>query len=342
MLNGKIDLRSDTITQPDDGMREAMARAVVGDDVLGDDPTVQALEQHTADLLGKEAAVFVPSGTMANQLAIRVHTRPGDAMLLDANSHIYFYEAGAPAALAGVHSKLLDGRRGQFTAEQVEAAIPPRDDHFAQPSLVCLENTHNRGGGSVWPLEQIESVVETARRHNLALHMDGARLWNASAASSISEREYAALFDTVSVCFSKGLGAPVGSVLAGTTEAIARARYYRKQQGGAMRQVGILAAAARYALDLNHARLADDHENCQRLAKGLAKLPGFKVDEAGAETNMVFIDTGERDAADLAKRLAGMNVRLLDTGPHTLRAVTNLTVSGEEIGQAIDAFEQLT
>ena len=342
MLNGKIDLRSDTITQPDDGMREAMARAVVGDDVLGDDPTVQALEQHTADLLGKEAAVFVPSGTMANQLAIRVHTRPGDAMLLDANSHIYFYEAGAPAALAGVHSKLLDGRRGQFTAEQVEAAIPPRDDHFAQPSLVCLENTHNRGGGSVWPLEKIESVVETARRHNLALHMDGARLWNASAASGISEQEYAAQFDTVSVCFSKGLGAPVGSVLAGTTEGIARARYYRKQQGGAMRQVGILAAAARYALDYNHARLADDHENCQRLAKGLAKLPGFKVDEAGAETNMVFIDTDERDAADLAKRLAGMNVRLLDTGPHTLRAVTNLTVSGEEIGQAIDAFEQLT
>ena len=262
MLNGKIDLRSDTITQPDDGMREAMARAVVGDDVLGDDPTVKALEQYTADLLGKEAAVFVPSGTMANQLAIRVHTRPGDAMLLDANSHIYFYEAGAPAALAGVHSKLLDGQRGQFTAEQVEAAIPPRDDHFAQPSLVCLENTHNRGGGSVWPLEKIGAVAETARRHNLALHLDGARLWNASASSGISEREYAAQFDTVSVCFSKGLGAPVGSALAGSAEAIARARYYRKQQGGAMRQVGILAAAARYALDHNRARLADDHENC--------------------------------------------------------------------------------
>ncbi len=342
MLNGKIDLRSDTITQPDEGMREAMARAVVGDDVLGDDSTVQALEQHTAELLGKEAAVFVPSGTMANQLTIRVHTRPGDAMLLDANAHIYFYEAGAPAALAGVHSKLLDGQRGQFTAAQVEAAIPPHDDHFAQPSLVCLENTHNRGGGSVWPLEQIKSVAETARRHNLALHLDGARLWNASAASGISEREYAAQFDTVSVCFSKGLGAPVGSALAGSAEAIARARYYRKQQGGAMRQVGILAAAARHALDHNHARLTDDHENCQRLAKGLAKLSGLTVDEAGAETNMVFIDTGERDAADLAKRLDGMNVRLLDTGPHTLRAVTNLTVNREEIDQVLAAFEQLT
>jgi threonine aldolase len=342
MLNGKIDLRSDTITQPDDGMREAMAQAVVGDDVLGDDPTVQALERHTAELLGKESAVFVPSGTMANQLAIRVHTRPGDAMLLDANAHIYFYEAGAPAALAGVHSKLLDGQRGQFTAEQVEAAIPPRDVHFPQPSLVCLENTHNRGGGSVWPLEQIQSVAETARRHNLALHMDGARLWNASTASGISERYYSAPFDTVSVCFSKGLGAPVGSVLAGSAEAIDQARYFRKQQGGAMRQVGILAAAARYALENNRSRLAGDHENCQALAKGLAKLPGFAVDEAGAETNMVFVDTGKRDAADLAKRLEELGVRLLPTGPYTLRAVTNLTVSSEEIGQALDAFDQLT
>jgi len=341
MLKGKIDLRSDTITQPNDGMREAMARAVVGDDVLGDDLTVQALEQHTADLLGKEAAVFVPSGTMANQLAIRVHTRPGDAMLLDANAHIYFYEAGAPAALAGVHSKLLDGQRGQFTAEQIEAAIPPLDVHFAQPSLVCLENTHNRGGGSVWPLEQIEAVAEAARRHNLAMHLDGARLWNAAAASGISEQEYAALFDTVSVCFSKGLGAPVGSVLAGTADAIDKARYYRKQQGGAMRQVGILAAAARYALDNNYARLNEDHANCQTLAKGLAELPGLSVDEDGAETNMVFIDTGERDAADLAKRLDEMNVRLLDTGPNTLRAVTNLTVNREEIDKVLVAFKKL-
>ena len=241
-----------------------------------------------------------------------------------------------------MHSKLLDGQRGQFTAEQVEAAIPPRDVHFPQPSLVCLENTHNRGGGSVWPLEQIQSVAETARSHNLALHLDGARLWNASTASGISERDYSAPFDTVSVCFSKGLGAPVGSVLAGSAEAIDQARYFRKQQGGAMRQVGILAAAARYALENNRSRLAGDHENCQALAKGLAKLPGFAVDEACAETNMVFFDTGKRDAADLAKRLDELGVCLLSTDPHTLRAVTNLTVSSEEIGQALDAFEQLT
>ena len=340
MLKGKIDLRSDTITQPDDAMREVMARAVVGDDVLGDDPTVRELEQRTAALLGKEAAVFVPSGTMANQLAIRSLTRPGDAILLDANAHIYCYEAGAPAALAGVQVSLLDGARGQFTAAQLEAALPPRDDHFAPPSLVCIENTHNRGGGSVWPLEQIESVTAAARGHGLSLHLDGARLWNASVASGVSEAEYASHFDTVSVCFSKGLGAPVGSILAGTADVIAKARFYRKQQGGAMRQVGIIAAAARHALEHNRSRLADDHANGRALANGLAKLPGLEVDAAGVETNMVFIGTGDRDAGALAKRLEELGVRLLDTGPHTLRAVTNLTVSAEEVGQALTAFEQ--
>ena len=340
MLKGKIDLRSDTITQPDDAMREVMAHAVVGDDVLGDDPTVRELEQRTAALLGKEAAVFVPSGTMANQLAIRSLTRPGDAILLDANAHIYCYEAGAPAALAGVQVSLLDGARGQFTAAQLEAALPPRDDHFAPPSLVCIENTHNRGGGSVWPLEQIESVTTAARGHGLSLHLDGARLWNASVASGVSEAEYASHFDTVSVCFSKGLGAPVGSILAGTADVIAKARFYRKQQGGAMRQVGIIAAAARHALEHNRSRLADDHANGRALANGLAKLPGLEVDAAGVETNMVFIGTGDRDAGALAKRLEELGVRLLDTGPHTLRAVTNLTVSAEKVGQALTAFEQ--
>ena len=340
MLKGKIDLRSDTITQPDDAMREVMAHAVVGDDVLGDDPTVRELEQRTAALLGKEAAVFVPSGTMANQLAIRSLTRPGDAILLDANAHIYCYEAGAPAALAGVQVSLLDGARGQFTAAQLEAALPPRDDHFSPPSLVCIENTHNRGGGSVWPLEQIESVTAAARGHGLSLHLDGARLWNASVASGVSEAEYASHFDTVSVCFSKGLGAPVGSILAGTADVIAKARFYRKQQGGAMRQVGIIAAAARHALEHNRSRLADDHANGRALANGLAKLPGLEVDAAGVETNMVFIGTGDRDAGALAKRLEELGVRLLDTGPHTLRAVTNLTVSAEEVGQALTAFEQ--
>jgi len=341
MLNGMIDLRSDTITQPDGGMRDAIANAVVGDDVLGDDTVVQELEQQTAELLGKDAAVFVPSGTMANQLAIRVNTRPGNAILLDANSHIYFYEAGAPAALAGVQCKLLMGDRGMFTADQLEAAIPPSDNHFAQPSLVCLENTHNRGGGTIWPLEQIQSVAEVARKYNLLLHLDGARLWNASVASGIRESAYASVFDTVSVCFSKGLGAPVGSLLAGSVSVIEKARFYRKQQGGAMRQVGILAEAARYALEHNRDRLIEDHKNCQILAKGLAGIPGIEVDGAGPETNMVFINTGDHAAADLAKRLEGLGVRLLQTGPNTLRAVTNLTVSCQEISDVLSAFEKL-
>ena len=342
MLNDKIDLRSDTITQPDTAMREVIANAIVGDDVLGDDPTVQELERHTAALLGKEAAVFVPSGTMGNQLAIRSLTRTGDAILLDANAHIYCYEAGAPAALAGVQMTLLDGERGQFTATQLEAALPPKDDHFAPPSLVCIENTHNRSGGSVWPLEQIASVAVTARKHGLALHLDGARLWNASSMSGISEAEYASYFETVSVCYSKGLGAPIGSALAGSNEVIAKARFYRKQQGGAMRQVGILAAAALHALQNNRERLAEDHANCRSLANGLEKLPFLEVDASSVETNIVFIGTGGRNAFDLSKRLHEAGFRLLATGPHTLRAVTNLTVTENEISEAITAFEQLT
>ena len=341
MLNDKIDLRSDTITQPDTAMREVIANAIVGDDVLGDDPTVQELERHTAALLGKEAAVFVPSGTMGNQLAIRSLTRTGDAILLDANAHIYCYEAGAPAALAGVQMTLLDGERGQFTATQLEAALPPKDDHFAPPSLVCIENTHNRSGGSVWPLEQIASVAVTARKHGLALHLDGARLWNASSMSGISEAEYASYFETVSVCYSKGLGAPIGSALAGSNEVIAKARFYRKQQGGAMRQVGILAAAALHALQNNRERLAEDHANCRSLANGLEKLPFLEVDASSVETNIVFIGTGGRNAFDLSKRLDEAGLRLLATGPHTLRAVTNLTVTENEISEAITAFEQL-
>jgi threonine aldolase len=206
--------------------------------------------------------------------------------------------------------------------------------------LVCIENTHNRGGGSVWPLAQIESVVAAARERSLALHLDGARLWNASVASGVSEAKYASCFDTVSVCFSKGLGAPVGSILAGTADVIAKARFFRKQQGGAMRQVGILAAAAAHALEHNRDRLTDDHANCRALANGLARLPGLEVDAAGAETNMLFIGTGERDAAALAKRLDESGIRLLATGPHTLRAVTHLAVTAGEIGQVIAAFEQ--
>ena len=318
-----------------------MADAIVGDDVLGDDPTVQALENHVAELLGKEKALYVPSGTMANQLAIRTQTRPGDAMILEGHAHIDCYESGAPAALAGVHTRLVKGERGRFTGEQLETAIPVKNDHFAQASLVCIENTHNQGGGSIWPLSQIQDVTGTARKHGLALHLDGARLWNASAASGVSLADYAATFDTVSVCFSKGLGAPVGSALVGPSDLIEKARFYRKQQGGAMRQVGILAAAAQYALTHNRDRLAQDHENCRHLAEGLYEIGGIEVDPEEVETNMLFIETSNHDAATLTQRLDELGVRVLATGPFTLRAVANLTLQADEVDRVIHAFKQI-
>ena len=243
-----VDLRSDTITQPTPAMRQAMTEAIVGDDVFGDDPTVRALEEATADLLGKEAALFVPSGTMANQLAIRCHTQPGDEILLDGNAHIYWYEAGGSAALSGVICRVLPGKRGIFSGEDVRVALRPLDVHFPPTRLLCAENTHNRGGGSIWPIEQLRQVCQIAQEAGLQTHLDGARLWNASIATGIAESEYTKGFDSVSVCFSKGLGAPIGSVLAGSQTFVARARRFRKQFGGGMRQVGIMAAGALYGL----------------------------------------------------------------------------------------------
>lgn len=333
-----IDLRSDTITQPTLAMRAAMAQAEVGDDVFGDDPTVQRLEARVAEVLGKEAAVFVPSGTMANQLAVRTHTEPGDEILVEANAHIYFYEAGGPAALAGVMCRCLPGVRGIFTAADVEAALRPLDQHFPVTKLVCLENTHNRGGGSIWPLERIKEVAAVARQHGLRLHLDGARLWNASAATGISEREYAAHFDSVSVCFSKGLGAPIGSALCGSSVFIQRARRFRKMLGGGMRQAGIIAAGALLALEQHRARLAEDHANARALAQGLASLPGIQLDPATVQTNIVLMRVTGAPVAALVRRLNEAGVRVLATGPDTIRAVTNLMVTREDISVAVEAF----
>ncbi len=335
-----IDLRSDTVTQPTAAMRQAMANAEVGDDVLGDDPTVARLESRVASLLGKEAAMFTPSGTMANQIAIRAHTQPGDEILIDTNAHVYFYESGAPAALAGVMCRLLPGQRGIFTPDDVQSALRPNNHHFPPTKLVCLENTHNRGGGSIWPLQQIEEIAITSRNHNLKLHLDGARLWNASVASGIPEATYAQYFDTVSVCFSKGLGAPVGSALCGPAEFIDRARRFRKMFGGAMRQSGILAAAALHALEHHRDRLAEDHSNARQLAEGLNNLPGVQVDPTTVETNILMIHVPGMNAADLARQLDQAGLRLLPTGPNTLRAVTNLMVPNSAIPNAIDLFSQ--
>lgn len=336
-----IDLRSDTITRPTTGMQQAMMQAELGDDVLGDDPTVTRLEQVTAERLGKQAAVFVPSGTMANQIAIRCHTRHGDEMLIEAHAHIWWYEAGAPAALSGVNCRTLAGERGLFTPEQLRAALRPANIHYAPTRLLALENTHNRGGGSIWPLPQLQQVCAIAREAGLALHLDGARLWNASVATGISEAGYAQPFDSVSVCYSKGLGAPAGSVLAGSQDFIQQARRFRKQFGGGMRQSGLLAAAALYALEHQRERLADDHANARRLAAGLAGARGLQVDAAHVETNMVYIGIGVRDAAAVSVQLAAQGVRMLATGPHTLRAVTSLEVDAEAIDRAVDIIKKV-
>ncbi|MFC1532025.1 low-specificity L-threonine aldolase [Thermodesulfobacteriota bacterium] len=336
-----IDLRSDTITKPTTAMRQAMAEAEVGDDVFGDDPTVKELERRTAEILGKDEAVFVPSGTMANQVAIRCHTQPGDEMLLDAESHMYWYEAGGSAALSGVICSVLPGVRGIFSAGDVSAALRPKDIHFPPTKLLAVENTHNRGGGSIWPIDRIREVCGTARDTGVRTHLDGARLWNASVATGTSESEYACHFDSVSVCFSKGLGAPVGSAIAGNPEFVDRARRFRKQFGGGMRQAGIIAAGALYSIIHHRERLAEDHANAQQLARGLSEIPGIQVNCDDVDTNMVYFEVERRSAAQVAKRLKELDVLVLPTGERTIRAVASLAVDADDIAKAIDTAREI-
>ncbi len=336
-----IDLRSDTVTQPTPPMRRAMASAEVGDDVLGDDPTVIELERRTAEVLQMEAAVYMPSGTMTNQVAIRTHTEPGDEILLEATGHSYFFESGGPAAISGVTCRTLPGRRGVFTADQVRLALRPKNVHFPRTKLVCIENTHNRGGGSIWPIERIAEVGRVAREAGLKMHMDGARLWNASVATGIGEGEYAGHFDSVSVCFSKGLGAPVGSALAGGADLVARARRFRKMLGGGMRQAGIIAAGALYALRHHRDRLADDHANARALAEAIAPLGGVELDPATVQTNIVIFRVTAMPAADLAARLQDAGVRVLAIAPEAIRAVTHLGVTGGDVAAAVEAFRKV-
>jgi threonine aldolase len=335
-----IDLRSDTVTQPTPEMRRVMAQAPVGDDVLGDDPSVNALETYVAELLGKAAAVYMPSGTMTNQVALRSHTQPGDEVFLEADAHIYYYEGGGPAALSGVSCRLLSGEGGVFSARSLLQAFRPQDPHFPQARLVCVENTHNRGGGRVFPLETIREIAQVCQQHDLRLHMDGARLWNACVATGIAESDYAAPFDTVSVCFSKGLGAPVGSALVGSAAQMDKARRFRKMFGGGMRQAGMMAAGALYALQQQRDRLAEDHDNAQRLATGLQGLKGIEIDPGLVQTNIVKFEVPGHRGADVVKGLAQRGVAVLATGPHQIRAVTHLMVSPAQIEQAVEAIAQ--
>jgi threonine aldolase len=335
-----VDLRSDTFTKPTPAMRAAMAAAEVGDDVWGDDPTAVALEAKAAALLGKAAALFVPSGTMANQIALLLHCRPGDEVIVGRGAHTRLYESGAGAAWAGVQFAEVGAADGTFTGDDVDAAALPPDRNLPRTRLCAVENTHNRGGGRIWPRVQLDDVAARARARGLALHLDGARIWNAAIASGVPERELAAPFDTVSACFSKGLGAPIGSVIAGGRDDVERARRFRKMLGGGMRQVGVLCAAALHALDHHRARLADDHANARRLADGLAALAGVRLDAASVETNIVIFEMAEGSgvpAAELARRTEAAGVRLHAIAPTRLRAVTHLDVDAAGIDRAIAA-----
>jgi threonine aldolase len=335
---GVVDLRSDTVTRPSPGMRAAMAAAEVGDDVLGDDPTVLRLQDRCAELLGAEGAVFVPSGTMANQIALKVHCAPGDDVLACEGAHLMWYESGAAGAIAGVQVRSI-GRAGKFTADDVTSAFLAGGPLQPPTRLVCVENTHNRAGGVVWSRAELGAVVGAARGLGARLHLDGARITNAAAALGEAVRDLAAGFDTVSLAFSKGLGAPVGSVLAGSRDSMARALRFRRMFGGAMRQAGILAAAALYALDHNLGQLAEDHANARRLAGRLVSLPGLVVDPA-PPSNIVMVDLGPSmpPARELAARLAPLGVLCLPFGERRLRLVTHLDVDAAGCDRAADAI----
>ena len=333
-----VDLRSDTFTRPTAAMRAVMAAADVGDDCWGEDPTARRLEERSAEMLGKPAALFVPSGTMANQIALLLHCRPGDEVIVGRGAHTRLYESGAGAAWAGVQFAEIGAPDGTFDPDELEAARLPVDRNLPRSRLVAIENTHNRGGGRIWPRPLVESVAARARMLGLALHLDGARIWNASVASGVSEREIAAPFDTVAACFSKGLGAPVGSVIAGTGEAIVQARRFRKMLGGGMRQVGVLCAAALFALEHHRTRLADDHGNARRLAAGLAETPGVRVEPARVETNIVIFDVAPLAGEELSRRLAASGVLIGVIGPSRLRAVTHLDVDAPGIDRALVAI----
>lgn len=323
-------------------MRQAMAEAEVGDDVFGEDPTVRRLEEKVAALLGKEAALFVTSGTQANQLAIGSQCRQGDELIGEAGTHAINFEGGAPAALWGVQPRTFEGEHGLFEPEQVRRAVRPAADWFPRSRLLVIENTHNRGGGTVWPLERFSRVVKEAKECGLLVHLDGARLFNAQVAAGVPARAWAEQADTVSVCFSKGLGAPVGSALAGSRELIREARRLRKRLGGGMRQAGIIAAAALYALEHNIDRLAEDHLAAKRLAEGLAEIPGVSLDPGRVQTNMVFAEL-PGTAAEACARLREVSVLASPEGstPRRVRLVTHLDAPLSVMDELLGRFRRV-
>jgi threonine aldolase len=343
MSNPKIDLRSDTVTKPTAAMRQFMADAEVGDDVIDIDPSVDELQREIANRLGKEAAIFVPSGSMSNQLAVRVHCQPGDELLCEVDSHLFNYEQGAFAQLSGIVARTVEGERGEPRLEQLTPLIHSDNEHLTRTRLVCLENTHNRGGGLVLNLERTTEICRWAHEHGLKTHLDGARLFNAVVASGISASTWADPFDTVSVCFSKGLGAPVGSALVGSRESIQLARRHRKLFGGGMRQAGIIAAGALFALRNHVDRLAEDHANAQLLADAIAEIDGISLPHDPIETNIVYFDVDPRlgTATDFMSELAAANVLSFNETPTRIRLLTHLDVSTDEVAMACQVIREV-
>ncbi len=339
-----IDLRSDTVTKPTEGMRKAMSEAVVGDDVLGDDPTVIELQNKVASMLGKEGGLFVPSGTMSNIIATRTHTSPGDEIITEYKSHIYKYEGGAFAALSGCSVALVHGKDGLMNPEDVSNAIRKSEgslSHYPNGSLVCVENTAQGGGGTVYSQESLDKICKIAKQKDCKLHLDGARLFHASTASGTSLSRMVRDFDTVSICLSKGLGSPVGSVLVGSKKTLEQAHRWRKMFGGGMRQAGIIAAAGLYALENNVDRLHEDHRRARQFAEALAALPNFSVNLDTVQSNIVFIGVGQGNAKMMIEKLSKHGIDILDTDSSTIRAVFHLHITDKDLETAIEVFTKI-
>lgn len=339
-----IDLRSDTVTQPTEGMRKAMSEAVVGDDVLGDDPTVIDLQNKVASMLGKEGGLFVPSGTMSNIVATRTHTSPGDEIITEYKSHIYKYEGGAFAALSGCSIALVHGKEGLMNPEDVSNAIRKSEgslSHYPNGSLVCVENTAQGGGGTVYSQESLDEICKVAKQKDCKLHLDGARLFHASTASGTSLSRMVRDFDTISICLSKGLGSPVGSVLVGSKKTLEQAHRWRKMFGGGMRQAGIIAAAGLYALENNVDRLHEDHRRARQFGEALDCMPNFSVNLETVQSNIVFIGVGEGNAKMMIEKLSKHGVDILDIDDSTIRAVFHLHITDQDLEDAIDVFGKI-
>jgi len=343
MSNEFIELRSDTFTRPSQEMRKVIAEAEVGDDVFGEDPSINELQKMAAEIFGKEEALYVPSGTMANQLSLKSHTQPGDEVIVEESAHVYNYEGGGPAFVSGLVIRALKGKRGAFTVDQVAGRMRPKQPHFAPVTLICFENSHNYAGGAVFPLENLKEISGFARKNNIRTHLDGARIFNASIASGVPVKEYAKQVDSLSFCLSKGLGAPVGSLILGTGEFMEKAHKYRKILGGGMRQAGILAAAGIYALKNNIDRLKEDHDKAKKLAQAIEEIDGFSICYDGiVETNIFIFEINRPDLTNqkVVDVLNDNGVRVLTAGPGKIRAVTHLDVSHEEIDTAIGIMQK--